>query len=342
MRRLIAAAATLALLTATGGCALVPGEGKIRLTVYFAKTTSLYEQSRVRIMGADAGSVVSIEPEENRVRVELEVEESVPVRRDTRAAIASANALGERFVVLHPPWQPGAPKAPSGMVIPQERTKLPVEIDDALAAFARLNKSIDPNQLGDAVGRGAEDLRGRGGDINDALRGTADLTENLAAQDERIVSLADGLRTLATELNSRDKRLGELIDSFSSVSRSLTEERARLTEFIRGLAAVIRESRVLVTAYKETLPSTVSDLSNIVLTLKSNAGSLNQAIEALGTFADVAIDGWDRENHVATIRVVVHGTLRAWLQPLFDAMGWGTVPCLEGQPALANCTEGPR
>ncbi|MFV2173062.1 MCE family protein [Actinomadura sp. LOL_016] len=342
MRRLIAAAAALALTATTGGCAIAPGDGTYRLTVHFAKTTSLYERSRVKIMGADAGNVVSITPEENGVRVELELDGSVPVRRDTRAAIASANALGERFVVLHPPWQPGAPKAPSGMVVPRERTKLPVEIDDALAAFARLNESIDPKQLGDAVGRGADDLRGRGGDVNDALRGTADLTENLAAQDERIVSLADGLRTLATELNARDKRLGELIDSFSSVSRTLTEERARLTAFIEGLAAAIRESRVIVTAYKETLPSTVSDLSNIVLTLKSNAGSLNQAIDALGTFADVAVDAWDRQNHVATIRVVVHGTLRAWLQPLFDAMGWGTVPCLQGEPALANCTEGPR
>ncbi|OLT11998.1 hypothetical protein BJF79_04180 [Actinomadura sp. CNU-125] len=153
MRRLVAAAAALVLTGATGGCALAPGDGTYRLTVYFAKTTSLYEQSRVRIMGADAGSVVGITTEENRVKVELEIDEAVPVRRDARAAIASANALGERFVVLSPPWQPGAPKAPSGMVIPQERTKLPVEIDDALAAFARLNKSIDPKQLGDAVGR---------------------------------------------------------------------------------------------------------------------------------------------------------------------------------------------
>ncbi|OLT11997.1 hypothetical protein BJF79_04175 [Actinomadura sp. CNU-125] len=156
------------------------------------------------------------------------------------------------------------------------------------------------------------------------------------------MSLAGGLRTLAAELNERDKRLGELIDSFGTVSHDLTVERARLTQFIQGLAAAIRESRVLVTAYKETLPSTVSDLSNIVLSLKANAGSLNQAIDALGTFADVAVEGWDKKNHVATIRVVVQGSVRAWLQPLFDAMGWGTVPCLEGQPALGNCTEGPR
>ncbi|NED55657.1 hypothetical protein G3I24_32835, partial [Micromonospora aurantiaca] len=50
---------------------------------------------------------------------------------------------------------------------------------------------------------------------------------------------------------------------------------------------------------------------------------------------------WDRRNHVATIRIVVHGTVRAWLQPLFTAMGWGTIPCLKGEPALADCQPPP-
>jgi virulence factor Mce-like protein len=328
MKRLVAIALSLAVTASAGGCA-VTGQGGdgYRITVYFARTTSLYEQSRVRVMGADAGSITAITTERDRVRVEMAIDEEVPVPRDARAVIASANALGERYVELRPAWRPGLAKAPPGMVIPVERTELPVEIDDALAAFA--------------VARGADGVRGHGRDVNDALRGTATLTQNLAAQDQRIVSLAEGLRTLAADLNHRDRRLGELIDSFSTTSRTLAEERTRLNGFVEGLAGAIRKSQVLVTAYQETLPSTVSDLSNIVMTLKSNAGSLEQAIDALGTFADVAVQAWDRRNHVATIRLVVHGTLRAWLQPLFTAMGWGTVPCLEGQPALANCTPPP-
>ncbi|XVQ06345.1 MCE family protein [Spirillospora sp. CA-255316] len=342
MKRLIAIALSLAVTASAGGCAVTGrgGDG-YRITVYFARTTSLYEQSRVRVMGADAGSITAIATERDRVRVELAIDEEVPVPRDARAVIASANALGERYVELRPAWRPGLAKAPPGMVIPVQRTELPVEIDDALAAFARLNRSIDAQRLGSAVSRGADGVQGHGRDVNDALRGTATLTQNLAAQDQRIVKLAEGLRMLAADLNHRDRRLGELIDSFSTTSRALAEERTRLNGFVEGLAGAVRKSQVLVTAYQETLPSTVADLSDIIMTLKSNAGSLEQAIDALGTFADVAVQAWDRRNHVATIRLVVHGTLRAWLQPLFTAMGWGTVPCLDGQPALANCTPPP-
>ncbi|MFD0683194.1 MCE family protein [Actinomadura fibrosa] len=341
MRRPICAVAVLALVAALGGCGITGRGGSYRLTVYFAKAPSLYEDSRVKVMGADAGTITSVTDERNRVRVELDVDRDVPVPADVHAAITSSDALGERYVLLHPVWKPGMRRAAPGAVIPQQRTELPVEVDEALDAFAKLSRSIDGAALGPALHRAAGAVDGRGDDLNHALQDTSALTNNLAAQDQKIVSLARGLHSLAASLNGRDQQLSRLLASFSTTSRTLAEERTRLRDFVAGLAAAIQKSGVLITAYRETLPSTVADLSNIVLSLKGNATALDQAIDSLGRFADVAINAWDRRNHVATIRLVVHGTLRAWLQPLFTAMGWGTVPCLEGNTALANCTPPP-
>ncbi|TDC66103.1 MCE family protein [Actinomadura sp. GC306] len=340
VKRSVAAVTALALTASLGGCGMV-GEPTYSMTVYFPSAPSLYKDSQVKVMGADAGTITSIKSERNRVRVDFEVKRTVPVPAEAHAAIEAADALGERFVSLHPVWKPGMPKAKPGTVIPQERTELPIEIDDALAAFAKLNESIDGSALGPAVNRAAESLRGRGDGINDALHNTSELTRDLAAQDKRIVSLADGLHSLAADLNARDRKLSDLLRSFSSTGRTLAQERQALRDFIAGLAAAIRKSEVLVTAYRETLPSTVADLSNIILTLKGNVAGLTQAIDSLGRFANVAIDAWDRRNHVATIRVVVHGTVRAWLQPLFTAMGWGTVPCVEGNQDLGDCAPAP-
>jgi virulence factor Mce-like protein len=338
MRRAIAALAALALTATTGGCSVAGGD-TYRVTVYFSKAPSLYERSRVKVMGINAGTITDITVQKGQVRVDLEMDGDVPLPADVHAAIVSANTLGERYVQLHPAWRRGRPKAPPGTVIPVGRTELPVEIDDALDAFGRLGDSIDPERLGESIARGADGLRGKGEDVNRALQATSTLTSDLAAQDERLVRLARELRSLTTSLNSREQRLTELIDSFSEAGRTLTEERAELQRFIVGLAQAIRKSDVLITAYRETLPSTVADLSNIIMTLKANAGTLNQTIDALARFADVAVQAWDRERNVATVRIVVHGTVRAWLQPLFDAMGWGTVPCLPNRQ-LGNCTDG--
>ncbi|MFA1538260.1 MCE family protein [Actinomadura monticuli] len=340
MRRPAAAATVLALTATLGGCAIGSGP-TYPMTVYFAKAPSLYKDSQVKVMGADVGTITSIKDERDRVRVQIKVKRSVPVPAGVHAAVDSSDALGERFITLHPVWKPGMPRAAAGAVVPQERTELPVEIDDALAAFAKLNDSIDTGTLGPAMHRAAESVRGRGPGINDALHNTSELTGHLAAQDEKIASLAKGLHSLAADLNGRDVKLADLLRSFSTTSRSLAEERTRLRDFVAGLAAAIRKSDVLITAYREKLPSTVADLSNIVLSLKGNVGGLTQAIDSLGRFADVAVQAWDRRNHVATIRLVVHGTVRQWLQPLFTAMGWGNVPCLKGEPALASCQPPP-
>ncbi|MEU5876072.1 MCE family protein [Spirillospora sp. NPDC047279] len=330
-------AAGLALVMGLGGCTVVRPEDTYRMTVYFAKAPSLYRESRVKVMGADAGSITAVKDEGTRVRVDLAVRRAIPVPANARAAITSADTLGERYVQLHPVWKPGMPKAAPGAIIPQERTELPVEIDEALDTFAKLNRSVDVDALGPGLHRAAGSLRGNGDEINRALHDTSTLTRTLAAQDKKIVSLAHGLRSLAADLNGRDRQLSTLLRSFSTTSGTLADERTRLRDFIAGLAEAIRKSDVLITAYRETLPSTVADLSNIVLSLKGNASALNQAIDSLGRFADVAVQAWDRGNHVATIRIAVQGSLRAWLQPLFTAMGWGSVPCLPDNTALGDC-----
>lgn len=340
MKRVTAACLALAVLTSAGGCSVLPGDtGTYRLTAYFAKAPSLYEKSRVQVMGSDVGSItdISVDGDGTRVRVQMTVDANVPLPADVHAAVVSANTLGERNIVLWPPWKPGLAKAAPGAVIPQQRTELPVEVDEALAAFDKLNEAIDPDQLGRLAKSGADGLEGHGGDINSGLRATANLADGLAGQDEKLVRLAGGLRTLAADLNRKDRQLTGTIKSFSEASRMLAAERADVQRFLAGLAEAMRESGTLITAYEETLPGTVADVSNIVLTLKTNSASLNEAVLGLSKFVDAAIEAWDPKRHVATVRILVHATARAWLQPLFDAMGWGRVPCLDGDKAVANC-----
>ncbi|MBO2447588.1 MCE family protein [Actinomadura barringtoniae] len=338
LRRAAASVLALSVVAATGGCSVVgTGPSTYRMTAYFAKTPSLYPKARVQVMGANVGTVESIRPENGHVRVEISVRRDVPVPADVHAEIAAIDALGERNVILSPPWRPGMAKAAAGTRIPQERTDLPVEVDDALAAFTKLTRSVDPGQLRKLTKGGADALNGNGADINRTLEATAGLTHDLAGQDQRIVSLATNLRTFAAGLNRKDRDLGGTIDDIAEAGRLLTQERARLQNFLSGMIAMIRKSGVLITAYQETLPSAAADISNIVMSLKANSGSLNQTIGALSRFTKVVISGWDRKNHVAVLRVVLNATVRAWLQPLFDAMGWGRVPCIPDNPALANC-----
>ncbi|MEV4747330.1 MCE family protein [Streptosporangium sp. NPDC049248] len=335
-RRGIAALLAGVLLASTGGCSLLPGgAGPYRLTAYFSAAPSLYEQAKVKVLGLDAGTVQKLTVEGDRVRADLLIDGEVPLPADVNAVVAAQNTLGERNVVLHPPWTPGKPKIAPNTVIPLERTDLPVEIDDALEAFTKLTDALDTDKMGDVAGNLADTVRGRGTQINGALADAAALTRTLAGQDEQLIELAKGLNRIATNLNRREKQVKTTIDAFAEAGATLADERQRMKRFITGLAELVQRGDVLIEAYQERLPRGVANLAELVLTLKVNSESVAEGIRSTRKFLDNMILSWDRKNHVLKIRVVLNALTRAWLTPLFEALGLGRVPCLPGE--LSNC-----
>ncbi|MDX6741354.1 MlaD family protein [Actinocorallia sp. A-T 12471] len=337
MRRALPACAALVLTLTAGGCSVVGGTGTYTLTADFAKTPSLYEGSRVKVMGADVGTIDKIDVDEKNggVKVTLSVRSDVPVPADARAAILATNTIGERNIVLYPAWKEGVPEIADGAVIPRDRTDLPVEIDEALEAFSALAESVDPDKLRDTFAGGADILRDKGDGLNQGLQTVGDLTSDLAAQDERLVRLATDLNDLAASLNARDEKLKALFTAFNDAGGLLADERDTLRGFIGGLEAVIKRGDVIVEAYHEKLPRTVADASEIVMSMKASTGSLAEAIAGLAKFTDTVVRAYDPKRKMIIVRLQISGIARAWLQPLYTAMGLGPVPCLD-QP-LGNC-----
>ncbi|WP_188195073.1 MCE family protein [Nonomuraea sp. SYSU D8015] len=316
------------------GCSVLGAE-PYRLVAIFSKAPSLYEEARIKVMGLDAGYVDSIRIDGDKVRVGLRVDRNVPLPADVKAVVAPQNTLGERNVVLYPPWKPGDQRIAPGTIIPLERTDLPVEIDDALDAFTKLTDALDDEKLGDVAGDLADGVRGRGKTINNAIADTAELTGTLAKQDQQLIDLAKGLNRLATTLNERERQVTGAIDAFSEASAILAEERRRLRGFVSSMAEFVRRGDVVIEQYSERLPQAAGTLAELVLTVRANSASMAQAVQGAADFADVVIEAWDRKQHVLKIRVVLNAMTRAWLTPLFEALNLGRVPCLPN--GLSNC-----
>ncbi|MFI7704726.1 MCE family protein [Nonomuraea sp. NPDC049480] len=332
MRRLVAVLAAGVFLAS--GCSVLGAE-PYRLVAVFSKAPSLYEEARIKVMGLDAGYVDSIRIDGDKVRVGLRVDRDVPLPAGVKAVVAPQNTLGERNVVLYPPWKPGDRKIAPGTTIPLERTDLPVEIDDALDAFTKLTDALDDEKLGDVAGDLADGVRGRGKTINNAIADTAELTGTLAKQDQQLIDLAKGLNRLATTLNERESQVTGAIDAFSEASAVLAEERRRLRGFVSSMADFVRRGDVLIEQYSERLPQATGTLAELLLTVRANSASMAQAVKGAADFADVIIEAWDRKQHVLKIRVVLNAMTRAWLTPLFESLNLGRVPCLPG--GLSNC-----
>ena len=78
-----------------------------RVVGYFTSAAGLYPGDDVRIVGVPVGSIESISPEADAVKITMTVQDSVKVPADARAVIIAPNIVSARFIQLTPRLQTG-------------------------------------------------------------------------------------------------------------------------------------------------------------------------------------------------------------------------------------------
>jgi virulence factor Mce-like protein len=308
-----------------GGCTVLGGgdggpEGT-HLTVWFERAASLYPESRVQVMGLDAGTVEAVEPEGDRVRVELVVDGDVPVPADVKAAIIPQSLIGERNVSLQPAWQPGDERIEDGATIPVERTSIPAEPDEALQAFTDLAHDLDPDEVARLVSESAEALGGRGDLMNRALEQAGDLSQLIAREDDRLVDVAADLNELASTLGTRDQQLGQVLDGFAAATGVLADERRQIEGLVHGLGDLAQSGNELVAAHEEHLPEDLAQLSRAGRAARANVEALAILVQSLAANSRGIIGAHNEELGVLVQRINLTPLTAEVLRPLFNALG---------------------
>jgi phospholipid/cholesterol/gamma-HCH transport system substrate-binding protein len=248
--------------------ALGPGTDVV---VEFADANGLESGAPVQVAGVRQGQVMGIELAGDRVEVTLRT--PAELSADTRARIATTNALGARAVALDTgtDWdrllndedEPRIPLERSELLadlpgVTDETVELLAESDTEAAAqlFASLadvteDQREDLTRLLDgleAVGGVIEDNQD---DLEAFLDDTNALLEVIDDADEDLLRTIDGVGATVTALNERREELVEFVASTASFSTTtadlLTEERDkidRILDEVAELLALVDEHQV--------------------------------------------------------------------------------------------------
>ena len=261
-------------LVLAAGLAALPacssGGGGYEVTAYFDKAVSLYDQGDVKILGLSAGKVEEVEVLGTQVRVKMRMNDDVALPTDVKATIVPLSLIGERYVQLFPPWTNGQPKAPPGTVIPLERTTIPVEPDEALAALKKFLDTLDPNATGRLVKNLADDLKGNGQSLNDALGEFAELSNTLAEKDQQLANLIDNFDRFTATLRTREGQLGKVMDQFAITTRLLADERDTVARLVKSLSEVSLSGLDLIGEHAPALNADIEHLTRLLESVNTN------------------------------------------------------------------------
>jgi phospholipid/cholesterol/gamma-HCH transport system substrate-binding protein len=258
------------------------------VVAYFDNSNGVFAGDDVLIRGVPVGKIVKIEPQPLRSKISFWFDRKYKVPADAHAAILSPQLVTGRAIQLTPPYT-GGPTMADGAMIPQARTVVPVEWDDLRAQLQRLTELLKPTQpggvstLGALINTAADNLRGQGATIRDAIIKLSQTVSALSDHSDDIFSTLRNLSTLVTALHDSADLLEQLNHNLASVSTLLADDPNKVGQAAEDLNAVVADVQSFVTDNREAVGTASDRLTSISKTLVASLDDIKQTLHIAPT-----------------------------------------------------------
>jgi phospholipid/cholesterol/gamma-HCH transport system substrate-binding protein len=229
-----------------------------RTTTYsaeFSNISGLRAGQFVRASGVEIGKVDSVDLVDGgkRVRVDFNVDRSIPLYQSTTAQIRYLDLIGNRYLELKRGEGDGFDKImPAGGFIPVARTTPALDLDALIGGFKPLFRALDPEKINTLATSIITVFQGQGGTINDILDHTAQLTSTIGERDQAIGEVIKNLNiVLDTTVRHRQQfdqtvnNLEVLITGLKDHADPLAAGTAHISAATGTVADLLAEDRAL-------------------------------------------------------------------------------------------------
>jgi len=279
-------ATTLVVLLISGVVVLMRATDHTARTVvvgYFDNSSGLFVGDDVRIRGVSVGKVDKIEPQPLRSKITFWFDRKYKVPAQAKAAILSPQLVTGRAIQLTPPYTGGATMG-DGAVIPQDRTVVPVEWDDLRAQLKRVTKLLEPTKpggvstLGALINTAADNLRGQGPTIRDAIIKLSQAVSALGDHSNDVFSTFKNLSTLVTALRDSADLLEHLNRNLAAVSSLLADDPTKTGQAIEDLNAAVVDVKSFVADNSEAVGTASDKLASISTAVVQSLDDIKQTL----------------------------------------------------------------
>ncbi|NUS94149.1 MAG: MCE family protein [Nocardia sp.] len=241
------------------------GIGRYEVTVELAATGGLYQNANVAFRGTNVGVVREVRLTSEGVEAKLSVDSDYKIPADSSALIRSVSAIGEQYVDLVPPPDPGDADLYDGSVIPVDRTELPQDVGALLDQADRLLASVADTRLRQVIDEAFKAFNGAGPDLQRFLDSASllvqEANDNVGPTKQLIEQIGP---LLDTQVNS------------DAAIRSWTRDLATVTDTLRAHDPALRSILANGPSALERVNQQFDDLRPTLPLLLNNLVSLGQ------------------------------------------------------------------
>ena len=235
---------------------------------YLPVAIHLYPGSEVDVLGVKIGTVTSVTPVGDKVKVELSYDADQKIPASAMLVVDEPTLVADRVVELTPPYASG-PVLEDNAVLPLARTRVPIELDELSANLVRLAKALGPEGANDkgalsrALTVAAANLRGEGAQANKTITGVSQLMTTLGGNRDALFKTVRHLQLFTTELARHDRETRSFTTDLADVSQQLADERSAFNAALHNLGIALDDVATFIRANRDQLSADVDALSRV-------------------------------------------------------------------------------
>lgn len=283
--QLVGLVSALVVLIATGAWVVGTHSRGLRVTAYFTNASALFPDNQVMVLGVPVGTIDTITPEGQQVRVDMTITDpDVRLPAAAKAAVVSPSLVTGRYVQLLPPYR-GGPELADGAVIPLSRTAVPLGVDDLARTASQFAQALGPNganangAVSDALTVGARNLDGNGQALNDTITSLGDLSGTLSGSSKDLFGTVTELETFTSALAKNDDQVRALNGRLADVTGFLAGQRSQLGDALAQLSTALGDVASFVKDNRAALKHDVDGLTDVTATLVDQQKALTQVLD---------------------------------------------------------------
>ncbi|MFT3900967.1 MAG: MCE family protein [Gordonia sp. (in: high G+C Gram-positive bacteria)] len=336
---------------------VLSGIGQTTIDATFKRGVGIYKGSDVRLLGVKVGKVTKVVPDGDKVHVDMRVKRGLKLPKDVRAVQVAPSIISDRYVQLTPAYT-GGDRAGSHIVLGEDQTMVPVEVDELYGNLQKLSKSLGPDGVnakkGDkegavtrAVRVGADNLRGNGEKLGATFENLSKAATTLSDSSGNLVDTIKQLNTFVSALEQNDTQVRQFNTQMASFNTFLAGESDQLGQALATLSVALGDVSRFVGANQQAIGDTVRSLKPTTEVLKQRQDSIKEIFSVLPVTVSNLINAYDAESGTLAMRLTVQD-LQALLSMQCNLLNPGSImpgtqPFLEWQrkvaPIISHCSD---
>jgi phospholipid/cholesterol/gamma-HCH transport system substrate-binding protein len=273
----------VAALVAAAAVTMFGSDSQKTLTAHFPRAVAVYVGSEVKVLGVPVGKVDSVTPSGTDVIVTMRYDSTVKVPVAAKAVIVAPSIIGDRFVQLTPVFTGGQLLA-DGAVLQEDRTAVPLELDQIYSSLDKLTVALGPNgankkgALTDLLETTAANFGGQGANFHTTIKNFAQLSTTLDDNKEELFGSAAELEKFIKTLADNDQTVRDFNTSLAAVSTMLAGERGELADSLENLSTGLGKVATFVKENRDVLSRNITGLNRVTKVLVKQRGALDEVL----------------------------------------------------------------